>query len=162
VAVIARILTALEVTSTAFWVGASAGFAFVQAPVAFGLVTDRDVFADLTEQTLARTATCTYVAGGIALTAAAARIATDRTAIVRAGAAAAAISAIAYHQSSIVPRMDTARRELGSFNDTPDDDPKRVAYRAMHKESTRVYGAALLLGTLQLVLAALPAGADAA
>jgi hypothetical protein len=64
------------------------------------------------------------------------------------------MSAIAYHQSAIVPRMDAARRALGSFNDTPDDDPRRVAYRAMHAESTRVFGAALLLGAMQLVLAA--------
>ncbi len=150
-----RILAALEVTATGFWVGASAGFAFVQAPVAFALVTDRDVFADLTERTLERTAVATYIASGIALVACALRIRSDRTAIVRAAAAAGAISAIAYHQGAVVPRMAAARRALGSFNDVAEDAPERVAYRALHKESTRVFGGALLLGTAELALAAI-------
>ncbi len=58
--------TAIETGAIALWVGASAGFAFVSAPIAFCLVTDRDVFAQITEQSLARLAQLTYVSGGTA------------------------------------------------------------------------------------------------
>jgi hypothetical protein len=43
---------------------------------------------------------------------------------------------------------------MGSLNDVPEDDLRRIAYRAMHRTSTRVFGTALLLGLAQLVLAA--------
>jgi hypothetical protein len=43
---------------------------------------------------------------------------------------------------------------MGGFDDVPQDDPKRIAYRSLHRRSTRAYGTALLFGIIQLVLAA--------
>lgn len=144
-----RLLAAVEVVATAFWTGSSAGFAFVSAPLAFSLVEDRDVFAQLTERSLARLAKCANVAGGIAVAAAALR-----RAPARAGIGTVALTLITYHEKAIVPAMTRAQRAMGSLNDVPEDDPRRAEYRTMHQTSTRVFGSALLLGIAQLALAA--------
>ncbi|GAC1430749.1 MAG: hypothetical protein NVSMB5_24920 [Candidatus Velthaea sp.] len=152
-----RILIGLEVGGTSLWTGASAGFAFVSAPLAFGIITDRDQFATLTGRSLARLARLSYIAGGIAIVAAGVRGSAVRTAL-----GAAALGALAYHERTIVPAMGAVQQELGSFNDVAADHPKRLEYARMHKQSTRVFGAALLLGVAQLVLAALPPAPKAA
>jgi hypothetical protein len=121
----------------------------VSAPLAFSLVADRDVFAALTERSLARLATCANVAGGIAVAAAALR-----RAPLRAAAGTIALSLVTYHEKAIVPAMTRAQAAMGSLNDVAEDDPRRIAYRTMHRTSTRVFGTALLLGVGQLVLAA--------
>lgn len=144
-----RALTAVEVAGTAFWTGSSAGFAFVSAPLAFSLVADRNVFAALTERSLARLAIGANVAGGIAVAAA-----VLARAPLRGGIGTVALTLITYHQKAIVPAMTRAQAAMGSLNDVAADDPQRIAYRAMHRKSTRVFGAALLLGVTPLVLAA--------
>jgi hypothetical protein len=144
-----RVLAAVEALGAACWTGASAGFAFVSAPLAFELVEDRDAFARLTERSLARLAALANVSGGIAVAAAALR-----GAPLRAGAGMTALTLITYHQRAIVPEMTRLQVEMGSLNGVTDDDPRRAAYRAAHRTSTRVFGGALLLGVLQLALAA--------
>lgn len=151
--------TSAEVGATAVWVGASAGFAFISAPLAFRLVTDRDVFAELTERTLARLANLTYIAGGSAAVVALLRAGLgceDRTSdAIRGIAGTSALACIAYHQRAIVPAMTRAQAAMGgSFKDVAEDDPQRLAYRALHRRSTRTYGTALLFGIVQLTLAA--------
>jgi hypothetical protein len=152
------VATSAEAGATALWVGASAGFAFISAPIAFRLVTDRDVFAQLTERTLGRLARVTYAAGGAATCIALVRAGVDPAgrpnAALRGIAGATAVACIAYHERAIVPAMARAQAAMGSFNDVAEDDPQRVAYRALHKRSTRAYGAALLFGIVQLALAA--------
>ncbi len=148
---------AFEAGATAVWVGASAGFAFVSAPLAFALVADRNVFAELTERSLRRLATLTYAAGGaagaVALTRAGLEFDGRINHALRGAAAGCALLCIAYHQRAIVPAMATAQAALGRFADVAQDDPKRIAYRVLHKRSTRVYGTALLFGIIQFVFA---------
>ncbi len=151
--------TSAEVGATALWVGASAGFAFVSAPLAFALVTDRDVFAELTERTLARLANLAYAAGGGAAAVALVRSGLEREGrandVVRGLLGCTAIACIAYHERAIVPAMTRAQAAMGgTFAGVAEDDPQRVAYRALHRTSTRVFGTALLLGIVQLTLAA--------
>jgi hypothetical protein len=141
-----RVLAAVEVAATAFWTGASAGFAFISAPIAFSLVEDRDVFAEITRRTLQRLTVAANVAGGIAVTAAALR-----NAPLRAGIGTLGVALATYHDRAIVPPMTAAQAEMGSLNAVAADDPRRIAYQAMHRTSTRVFGAALLLGIIQLV-----------
>jgi len=150
-----RLLTGAEVVATAFWTGASAGFAFVSAPLAFSIVEDRDAFAALTEGTLERLAICANVAGAIAVAAAALR-----KAPLRAGVGTIAITLVNLHQKGVVPEMTRLQREMGSLNATAHDDPRRIEYREMHQTSTRLFGAALLLGVTQLVLAATSGARD--
>jgi hypothetical protein len=144
-----KMLRAIEVAGTALWTGASAGFAFVSAPLAFSIVSDRDAFARLTEESLGRLATCANIAGGIAVAAAALQ-----RAPLRGGIGSVALALVTYHEKAIVPAMAQAQAAMGSFNDVAEDDPRRIAYRAMHTRSTRVFGAALLLGVTQLIWAA--------
>jgi hypothetical protein len=150
--------TGAEVGATALWTGASAGFAFVSAPIAFRLVADRDVFAQITEGTLGRLATLSYVAGGLAATVAFLRAAFEpddgTNDAVRGIAGISALVLIAYHQLAIVPAMARAQAAMGGLNSAAEDDPRRIAYRALHQRSTRAFGAALLLGVAQLALAA--------
>ena len=149
----------VEIGATAFWVGASAGFAFVQAPIAFHTIEDRDLFAQLTERTLHRLSAATFAAEGIASGCALLALVTQSrgrtSAMARVVAGLAAIGAVAYHERVIFPSMTEAQRAMGgSFAGIADDDPKRVAYNDLHEQSTRVFGGALLAGLVQLLLAA--------
>ncbi|MFY9780581.1 MAG: DUF4149 domain-containing protein [Candidatus Baltobacteraceae bacterium] len=157
-ALVDKTLGAIEIGATAFWTGASAGFAAIDVPLAFRVLTDRDTIAELTGQTLHRLAVSTYVAGGLATGAALARAALDGESRnydgLRALAGSAALVLIAYHEAAVIPAMREVKAAMGSFKDVAEDDPKRLAYRELHGRSTRVWGTALLLGVLQLGLAA--------
>jgi hypothetical protein len=149
---------AVETSATGLWVGASAGFAFVSAPIAFRLVTDRNVFAEITERSLARLANLTYFAAGLAGLIALGRAGLEREGrnsdVLRSVAAVCALGCIVYHQRAIVPAMTLAQAAMGGFAEVAQDDPKRIAYRSLHRRSTRAFGTALLFGVIQLVLAA--------
>ena len=153
-----KTLGVLEIGATAFWTGASVGFAAIDVPLAFRVLTDRDTIAELTGQTLHRLALSTYVAGGLASGAALVRGMLDGESRtydgLRALAGSAALVLIAYHEAAIIPAMRDVKNAMGSFKDAAEDDPHRVTYRELHKRSTRVWGTALLLGILQLGLAA--------
>jgi hypothetical protein len=153
-----KTLGVLEIGATAFWTGASAGFAAIDVPLAFKVLSDRDTISELTGRTLHRLAVSTYVAGGLASGAALARAALDgenRTYdALRALAGSAALVLIAYHESNIIPAMSEVKTAMGSFAEAAEDDPKRLEYRALHSRSTRVWGTALLFGIVQLGLAA--------
>ena len=158
-AVIGRSLAVVEGVATAFWVGASAGFAFVSAPVTAHQANDLDLQAKITGVSLARLANVTAVAGGIALGCAALRAALDAdhrsNDLARLALGGVALGLVAFHQNTIVPRMTALQQAMGgSFRDVPSDDPNRIAYRAAHKESTRVFGGALLAGISQIGLGA--------
>ncbi len=149
----------VESVATAFWVGASAGFAFVSAPATAHEANDLDLQARITGVSLARLSRATGVAGGIAIACALARAALDEehraNDVARFAAGCVALSLVAIHQRAIVPRMTELQHAMGgSFRDVPADDPNRVAYRGVHKESTRVFGGALLAGIAQIGLAA--------
>jgi hypothetical protein len=150
-------LGAIESGASALWVGAGAGFA-ICAPIAFHLVEDRDVFSEITRQTLERLAKVAYGAATLAAVTALGRAVlgdgSRENDVARAVANVAAIGLFRYHQGAIVPAMGEAQRAMGGFRDVPEDDPRRVAYGALHKRSTRVFGSALLLGLGAIAFAA--------
>jgi hypothetical protein len=150
-------LGAIESGANALWVGAGAGFA-ICAPIAFHLVEDRDVFSEITRQTLERLVATTTAAGSVAIACALLRsiVAAEgrKNDLTRAIAGASAIGLLKYHQRAIVPAMGEVQRSVGGFRDVPEDDPRRLAYDALHKRSTRVFGSALLLGLGAIALAA--------
>jgi uncharacterized membrane protein len=49
-------------------------------------------------------------------------------------------------QFGIIPRMDVLRASLGDVNTAPIDNPQRVQFDALHRWSTSVEGAVLLVG----------------
>lgn len=122
------------------WVGAMAGFAFVFAPIAFAHMGPTPAFA-------ATIAACVQaivrVGGWIAVVAAAitvfARLESRRAAAVIVGLLALAIACGAYETSVIIPQMQQ----------TPLLTP---AYEALHRESSSVYGVALLAALIALLV----------
>jgi hypothetical protein len=150
-------LGAIEAGATALWVGAGAGFA-ICAPIAFHLVEDRDVFSQITGQTLERLAKVAYSAASVGALAALARSVlgdgSRENDVTRAAADVLAIGLFRYHQRAIVPAMAETQRAMGGFRNVAEDDPRRLAYGALHKRSTRVFGSALLLGLGAIALAA--------
>jgi hypothetical protein len=153
-----RIFAVAETLVLAVWIGGLAGFAFVFAPIAFRIVTDLDRFATLTGRTIASLTELGYVCGSIAIVAAFARsriAASPRLALARIALVALAMGFSAYDANVVLPEMQAASAAFGvPFNDVAKTDPRRVAYDAMHKKSSRVYGGALLLAAAALVLAA--------
>lgn len=151
-------LAMLETTSQMLWVGASAGFAFVSAPIAFHTIADLETFATLTERTLERLASFSVVTGGIAIAAATLR-STRPTGgaadLIRAAGTALALGCVGYQKNVIMPAMTSVQRAMGRIAEVPPDDPRRLEYRTWHRRSTRVYGAALLIGTAALAAATL-------
>lgn len=141
-----RFLAAVEIPALGLWLGALCGFAFVNAPAAFRIVTDLGTFAALTAANLAILAQAGYVCGGVAIVVALlrARDADDRTNdLVRALLLLVALALVAYQSSTIVPAMAAL------------PDVNSGAYHALHARSTAVYGGVVLLGLAALVMAAI-------
>jgi len=141
-----RVLAAIEILALGTWLGALAGFAFVTAPLAYQLVAPISVsrFATLTAEALAALTLWGYVFGGIAFGVALVRsldAASRRWDLVRVAVIAVALALATYEQRNIVPQMKTT--PIGSAH-----------YRALHVESTRFYGGAMLAAALALALAA--------
>lgn len=140
-----QVLAALEVGALALWIGASCGFAFVTAPAAFRVLTDPGQIAGLTLASLTALADVAYVCGTLAIVAALVRSrdAADRTNdIVRAGLVLIALGLIAYLSLVIVPAMTA----VGDFHSP--------AFGALHARSTAVFGAAIVLGAIALLMTA--------
>jgi hypothetical protein len=156
-------LNATQTLATSFWTGASAGYAFIAAPIVAHEANDLDVQARITGKSLDKIVNAAYVAGGVTIACAALQAVDphERTNdALRALFGVAALVALERFQHDIVPKMTALQQAMGgSFKAIPEDDPNRVAYRALHKRSTQVFGTALLLGIGQLVLGAVRSGA---
>jgi hypothetical protein len=142
-----RILAAVEIPALGLWLGALCGFAFLFAPVAFRIVGGTDVarFATLTATVLAALAPAGYVCGGLAILIALVRSreAGERTFdFTRALLILIALGLIWYQTAAIVPAMAATT------------DFTSAAYHSLHERSRIVYGAALALGLVALIMAA--------
>jgi hypothetical protein len=149
-------LCATQTLATSFWTGASAGFAFIAAPIVAHEANDLDLQARITGKSLDKIVNVAYVAGGITIACAALQ-ATDPSErandSLRGLLGVGALIALERFQHDIVPQMTQLQQAMGgSFKSIAEDDPNRIAYRALHKRSTQVFGTALLLGLGQLVL----------
>ena len=134
----------LRIIILGLWVGAMAGFAFVFAPIAFAHIGATPAFASMIAacvQAIVR------IGGWIAVGAAAitvfARLESRRVAAIIVGLLALAIGSGAYETSVIIPQMQQ----------TPLLTP---GYEALHRESSSVYGVALLATLIALVASSRP------
>jgi uncharacterized membrane protein len=59
-----------------------------------------------------------------------------------------------FSQFWIIPRMDTLRAQVNDMASVPIDNPIRTQFDALHVWSTRVEGAVLLLGLIEIYLVA--------
>jgi len=122
------------------WVGAMAGFAFVFAPIAFAHIGATPAFAATIAtcvQTIVRTGNWAAVA--VAAITVFAGLESRRAAAVIVGLLALAIACGAYETSVLLPQMQQ----------TPLLTP---AYEALHRESSSVYGVALLAALIALLV----------
>jgi hypothetical protein len=143
-----RLLTAVEAAVLSLWAGAMAGFAFIFAPAAFTFVPNMDVFASLIGAVIRRIGSFGAVCGAVAIVASLVRatapesrkLAATRVALVSVGLVAAG-----YESRVIIPRMEATAATIGGpIDSVAKSDPRRAAYDAEHKSSTRVYGTAFL------------------
>jgi hypothetical protein len=150
------ILATTQTLATSFWTGSAAGFAFIAAPIVAHEANDLDLQARITGKSLAKIVNVAYVAGGITIACSALQAVNphERTNdSLRALFGVGALVALVRFQNNVVPKMTELQQAMGgSFKSIPEDDPNRIAYRALHKRSTQVFGTALLLGIGQLVL----------
>ena len=152
-------LAVIEGLGTTTWAGSAIGFVATTAPVQARTIEDREARAKLAGGALTNITRLAYTAGAAAVVAAALRAAVAKDSrpndITRALAGLAAIGLIAYHEKAILNVMETMRAELGAeFATLAEDDPRRIAYRALHERSRTIYGAALLAGLLEIALVA--------
>ncbi len=143
-----RLLTAVEAAVLALWAGAMAGFAFVFAPIASRTIPQMDTFAALIGAVIRGLGSFGTACGTIAILASLARALTPggrKLAVARVALVAVGLAATGYESNVIVPRMEaTAATIPGPIDSVEKSDPRRAAYDAQHKNSTRVYGTAFL------------------
>jgi len=148
-----RTFTVIEALTLALWVGALAGFAFIFAPIAFGIVSDVEQFGRVTAAVLRALTVFGSACGGIAIVAALVRAAdpSQRTpALARVAIVVAMLVLSQYESRAIVPRMEAALPGLAKSTTAQAHD----AFRAEHDASTRVYGSVFLLGLIAIGLSA--------
>jgi hypothetical protein len=116
---------------------------------------DLDTFASIVGGTLAAVTLLGYVCGAIAIVISLIVAIARRSpwAIVRAACIAIMLGLTAFSQNAIVPAMVQTQSSFHApFNSISKDDPRRVRYDALHRESSEVYGAVLILGFGALAL----------
>jgi hypothetical protein len=140
----------LQVFALGTWLGAIVFLSFVVAPGAFASLTSRDQAGTFVGLTLSRLHVIGMIAGMVFLVAA-----------VLAGSLAslwkpaplfvlAMLLLTIASQGLVRPRMAELRRDMGSIETTPADDPRHVAFDRLHKISVSLEGAVLLLGIATL------------
>ncbi len=146
-----RTFTVIEALTLALWVGSLAGFAFVFAPIAFGIVTNVEEFGQVTAAVLQALTFLGTMCGGIAIVAALFRAsdpAQQGSALLRIVIIVVMIGLAQYEARAIVPRMEAALPGLASGNGPEQLAAARAAFRVVHALSTKIYGAVFLLGVL--------------
>jgi hypothetical protein len=148
-----RTFTVIEALTLALWVGSLAGFAFIFAPIAFGIVSDVEQFGRVTATALRALTVFGGACGGIAIVAALVRASdpSQRTsALARVAIVVAMLMLAQYESRAIVPRMEAALPGLAKGATAL----AQTAFRSEHDASTRVYGSIFLLGLIAIGLSA--------
>ncbi|HEV3253847.1 MAG TPA: DUF4149 domain-containing protein [Candidatus Acidoferrales bacterium] len=140
----------LQVFALGTWLGAIVFLSFVVAPGAFASLAGRDQAGTFVGLMLSRLHVIGMIAGMVFLVVA-----------VLAGSFAALwkpapLLVIAMllltiaSQGWVRPRIAELRRDMGSIETTPADDPRHVAFDQLHKVSVSLEGAVLLIGIAAL------------
>jgi uncharacterized membrane protein len=146
-------LRTIEFLSLGLWLGADAFLSFVVAPGAFAILGNRDAAGMMVGFSLARLHFSGIFLGLIFL---AARLL--RTQSFTSFTAPAALCVVlmvvltAASQFTVSNRMENLKKEMVSVQNTPENDPRRVAFNRLHHTSVRYEGAVLLLGLAAMYL----------
>jgi hypothetical protein len=148
-----RTFTVVEALTLALWVGSLAGFAFIFAPIAFGIVSDVEQFGRVTSAVLRALTVFGGACGGIAIVAAFVRAADPSqrpSALTRIAIVVAMLVLMQYESRAILPRMEAALPGLAKGATMQ----AQTTFHSEHDASTRVYGSVFLLGLIAIGLSA--------
>ncbi len=135
------------------WLGSDAFLSFVVAPGAFAILGSRDAAGMMVGFSLARLHVAGIFLGLIFLTARLVR--TQSFASYTNPAALCVVLMVlltAASQFTVSTRMEALKRDMGSVQNTPENDPRRVEFTRLHHTSVRYEGAVLLLGLAGMFL----------
>lgn len=136
--------------SLVVWIGGLIFFAFVLAPTAFQTLPDTHLAGNVVRTALVKLHWIAIFSGIVFLLSSLlySRLAdgTARVFALRHVLICLMLALTLFSQFWIIPRMDTLRAQVGDFATVTIDNPARIEFDALHVWSTRVEGAALLLG----------------
>jgi ABC-type transport system involved in multi-copper enzyme maturation permease subunit len=146
-------LRTIEFLSLGLWLGADAFLSLVVAPGAFTILHNRDSAGLLVGFSLARLHYAGIFLGVIYLLARLAR--TQSFASFTTAAALCVLLMVlltAVSQFTISPKMENLKKEMVSVQNTPENDPRRVAFNKLHHRSVFFEGTVLLVGLTGMFL----------
>ena len=148
----------LMLLSLVVWIGGLIFFAFVLAPTAFQVLPSTHLAGNVVGRALSKLHWIAIISGIVFLLSSLlySRL-TDGTAhvfAIRHVLVCLMLALTLVSQFWIIPRMDALRASVGDFATVASDNPARVRFDALHIWSTRVEGAALLLGLVVVYLTA--------
>jgi hypothetical protein len=151
-------LRALRLLTIVVWVGGLGFFAFVLAPVAFGVLPSTHEAGMVVRGTLTVLNGMGQLCGGLFALAtivlwSRARVQARNLLLTQLLFVVLMMAATAYVQVSIMPAMERDRIAAGGIIDAaPPDNPARMDFDRLHARSEKVEGAVLLLGFLEVML----------
>ena len=147
------ILRTIEFLALGLWLGADAFLSFVVAPGAFAILGSRDAAGMMVGFSLARLHFAGIFLGLLFLVARLLR--THSFASLTTPAAVCVVLMVvltAASQFTVSNRMENLKKEMVSVQNTPESDPRRVAFNHLHHVSVGYEGAVLLLSLAALFL----------
>lgn len=146
-------LRAIEFLNLGLWLGADAFLSFVVAPGAFTLLGSRDAAGMMVGYSLARLHFAGIFLGLLFLVARLART-RDFASFTTAASLGVVLMVIltAASQFTVSNRMENLKKQMVSVQNTPENDPRRIAFNRLHHASVAYEGAVLLLGLASLFL----------
>ena len=146
-------LRAVEFVSLSLWLGSDAFLSFVIAPGAFVLLGNRDAAGLLVGFSLGRLHFAGIFLGLIFLLARLART-RDFASFTTAAALTVVLMVVltGLSQFTVSNRMDNLKRQMVSVQNTPENDPLRVAFNRLHSVSVAYETAVLILGLAAMIL----------
>jgi hypothetical protein len=146
-------LRAIEFLSLSVWLGSDVFLSFVVAPGAFTILGNRDAARMMVGYALGRLHYAGIFLGLLFLVA---RLL--RTRDFASFSTAAALSVVlmlvltASSQFTVSNRMERLKREMGSVQNTPENDPRRLEFNRLHHVSVGYETAVLLVGLAGMFL----------
>ena len=146
----------LMLLSLIVWIGGLIFFAFVLAPTAFQVLPNTHLAGNVVGRSLGKLhwigiiASVSFLASSMLYS----RLldGTPHVLAMRHVLICLMLALTLLSQFWIIPRMDALRAQVGDFATATLDNPARIQFDALHVWSTRVEGAALLLGLVVVYL----------
>jgi small-conductance mechanosensitive channel len=146
-------LRAIEFLTVGLWLGADVFLSFVVAPGAFSVLGNRDAAGMMVGYSLGRLHIAGIFLGLLFLVARLART-RDFASLTSTAALCVVLMVVltALSQFTVSNRLLNLRQQMGSVQNTPESDPRRVEFDQLHQRSVRYEAGVLLLGFAAVIL----------